>query len=79
MDKNYIKIINENGEEINCELILKYYDKTNNKNYIVYKKYDEYYAARFNDVLGRDALDTDLSDDEINKLNEILSNKDGGI
>lgn len=79
MEQNFTKIIKKNGEEINCEIILKYYDEKNNKNYLVYKIAENYYVAKFQDVLGCAILDTNLTEKELSDITKILDNKKRGL
>lgn len=71
MEKDIINVMMNDGSQKNMELVLMYNDSKTNQNYVLYKELDvddECYAAKFvikNDVY---ELDTELTNEEIMKL-----------
>ena len=71
--KDIITVTLDNGNK-DMELVFHYEDKTVNKNYIIYKELDKLklYLASYKYMDNKYILDTDLSIDEINKINYIF-------
>lgn len=71
--KDIITVTLDNGSK-DMELVFHYEDKTVNKNYIIYKELDKLklYLASYKYMDNKYILDTDLSIDEINKINYIF-------
>ena len=79
MDQNFTKIINKFGQEIDCEILLKYYNEKNKNNYLIYKIDEKCYAAKFQDVIGCASLDTNLTEEELGELTNIFEEKKRGV
>ncbi len=75
MNKDVITIELKDGTKKDMELILLYYDEITKTNYVLYKEMeskDECYAAKYVINGGTYVIDTNLSEIEINKLQEVL-------
>lgn len=74
--KEHIEITDKNGNKKTAEVEFRFHDEEKNLFYIVYKVNDEYYAAKYDDVVGTSKLDTELNDEELkmleNQLNEMM-------
>lgn len=76
--KEYIDIYDANGNAKKMEIMFTC--NNDGKNYIVYKDTDgTLYAAKYNDNVEITDLDTNLSADELNKLNEVYSKIKEGL
>lgn len=71
--KEYIDIFDKNGNSKKAEVILRFRDEENNNYYIVYKYNDEFFAAKYDDVVGTSKLDTNLNSKELEVLEELLN------
>lgn len=71
--KEFINISDKNGKLKKAEVILRTHNQENNNFYIVYNYDDEYFAAKYEDVIGTSKLDTNLNDKELELLEELLN------
>ncbi len=71
--KEFIDITENNGNTKKAEVILRFRDEENDNYYIVYKYNNEYFAAKYDDVVGTSKLDTNLNDEELKILEELLN------
>lgn len=71
--KEYIDILDKNGKTKKVEVIFRFQNEENNKFYIVYKYNEEFFAAKYDDVIGTSKLDTNLSSKELELLEKILN------
>lgn len=71
--KEYIDIFDKNGNSKKAEVVLRFRDEENNNYYIVYKYNDEFFAAKYDDVVGTSKLDTNLNNKELEVLEELLN------
>ena len=77
--KEYINILDVNGKNKKAQVIIRYYNDETKLYYIVYKIDNSYYAAKYDDVIGTSKLDTNLSNEEIEKLEKLLNNMEENI
>ena len=68
-----IEVTDKFGNTKKVQVIIKYHDKDTNNNYIVYQYNDEYFAAKYDDIVGQTKLNSDLSDKEIEALEKLLN------
>ena len=61
--KNYISLKDENGNVVNCEVLLTYLSPVSNKNYIVYKENEDEVCVNF-------------YNENTNELSEIINEED---
>jgi len=73
MKKEYIEIFEKNGKVKKVEVCFRFRDEENNKFYIVYKYNNEYFAAKYDDILGISNLDTNLDEKELLVLEKYLN------
>lgn len=71
--KEYIDILDKNGKQKKAKVIFRFHDEENNKFYIVYKYNNEYFAAKYNNVIGTSNLDTNLNNEELKVLEKLLN------
>jgi len=71
--KEYIDILDKDGNSKKAEVIFRFRDEENNVFYIVYQYNNEYFAAKYEDVIGTSKLDTNLNDKELELLEELLN------
>ncbi len=71
--QEYIDILDRNGKTKKAKVIFRFHDKENNIFYIVYKYNDEYFAAKYDDVVGNSSLDTNLNSKELETLEKLLN------
>lgn len=71
--KEYIDITEKNGKKKKVEVIFRFRDEENNTFYIVYKHNNEYFAAKYDDVVGTSNLNTDLNKEELAMLEALLN------
>ncbi len=71
--KEVIDIKDKNGNSKKAEVILRFKDEENNNFYIIYRYNDEYFAAKYDDVIGTSQLDTNLTDKELEILEGLLN------
>lgn len=71
--KEFIDILDKNGNSKKAEVVLRFRDQENNIFYIVYKCNNEYFAAKYDDVVGTSKLDTNLNNKELEMLEELLN------
>ncbi len=71
--KEYIDITEKNGNVKKVEVVFRLHDEKSNVFFIVYKNENEYFAAKYEDVIGISKLDTNLSEEEINMLESNLN------
>ena len=74
-------LIKSDGTEVEVEVILTFQIKEfNNKDYVIYKDNEKFYAASYNDDGESVSLDTDLSDEEKIALSDMFKKlKQGGV
>ncbi len=70
--KEKINVKNNKGYRY-CEVVLRYHNEETDKYYIIYKDNDNYCAAKYEDVVGSSKLDTNLSKEEIEALEDLLN------
>lgn len=75
--KEIIRITDKDGIVREAEVALRYYDKENDKYYIVYEHSKQLFAAKYEDVIGTSKLDTNLSQEEIRMLEKLLNESEG--
>lgn len=71
--KEQIEILDKNGNKKIAEVIFRFRDEQNNTFYIVYKHNDEFFAAKYDDVVGTSKLDTNLTEKEFKVLEKFLN------
>jgi len=71
--EEYIDIYDKNKKRKKAKVIFRLQDEENNKYYIVYKYNNEYFAAKYDDVLGKSNLDTNLNKKELEILEKMLN------
>lgn len=71
--KEYIDILDKNGNAKQAEIVFRMQDEESKQCYIVYEYSNEYFAAKYNDVLGTSALNTNLNAKELAMLEEALN------
>ena len=71
--REYIEIVDKFGNKKRVEVYLRTYDEESNNYYIVYIYNDEYFVAKYDDVVGVSKLNTDLSQLEIEKIEKLLN------
>lgn len=77
-EREYLVVVDENGKEINCEVILTYDSEEFGKSFVVYQivgdESGEYYAASFNPDDGEEgqlsSVETEAEWDEIEEVLE---------
>ena len=74
-------LIKSDGTEVEVEVILTFKIKEfNNKDYVIYKDNEKFYAASYSDDGESVSLDTDLSDEEKVALSDMFKKlKQGGV
>ena len=72
MDK-YIEIYDKDGKTKKAEVIFRFKDEENNNHYIVYKHNRDYFAAKYDDIIGKSSLNTDLNAKELEILEKLLN------
>ena len=74
-------LIKSDGTEVEVEVILTFQIKEfNNKDYVIYKDNEKFYAASYNDDGESVSLDTDLLDEEKIALSDMFKKlKQGGV
>lgn len=72
--QEYIDIVDKNGKVKKSKVIFRLQDKETNNVYIVYDYENQYYAAKYDDTIGLVNLDTNLRQEEIVLLEELLNN-----
>lgn len=70
--QEYIHIQDRDGNKKKAKVIIRYHNEENNNFYIVYMYDNEYFAAKYDDVIGTSNLDTNLSEKELVTLNNML-------
>ena len=70
----FIDIKEKNGTIKKAKVIFRVYNEKKDNYYIVYKYNEEYFAAKYQDVVGTSKLDTNLNNKEIGELEKILNN-----
>lgn len=75
--KEYIDIRDKNGKKKKAEVCFRYHDEEYDWFYIVYKYDDEYFVAKYDDFIGMSRLDTNLTDEEMEMLEEVLNELKG--
>ena len=70
--QEYIDILDRDGNKKKAKVIFRYHNEENNNYYIVYMYNNEYFAAKYDDVIGTSKLDTNLNDLEIKTLDNML-------
>ncbi len=75
--KELIEIQTRNGEVKQALVIFRFRKEDDGQCYIVYKYKEDYFAAKYNDVVGMSEMDTDLNSEEIEML-EVMLNDLGG-
>ena len=71
--KENIEILDKNGKTKTAEVEFRFHDEEKNLFYIVYKVNNEYFAAKYDDVVGTSKLDTNLDDKELEMLEKELN------
>lgn len=71
--KEFIEILDKNGKTKTAEVEFRFHDEENNFFYIVYKVDNEYFAAKYDDVVGTSKLNTNLDDNELEMLEKQLN------
>ncbi len=71
--QEYIDILDKNGKTKKAKVIFRFHDEENNNFYIVYKHNNEYFAAKYDDVVGTSNLDTNLNSKELETLEKLLN------
>lgn len=71
--KEFIDILDKNGNSKKAEVIFRFHDQENNVFYIVYSYNNEYFAAKYDDVIGTSKLDSNLNKKELEMLEELLN------
>jgi len=76
-DKEYLIVTDENGQEIECEIVMTFTSDEFNKSYVVYQIKDdesgEYYAASYRPEDGDEGLLGEIEDDaEWDLIEEVL-------
>lgn len=71
--KEFIDILDKNGNSKKAEVIFRFHDKENNIFYLVYECNNEYFAAKYDDVIGTSKLDTNLNSKELEILEKLLN------
>lgn len=69
----FIEILDKNGKSKKAEIIFRFRNEENSTFYIVYKCNNEYFAAKYDDVIGISKLDTNLSNEELEILEKMLN------
>lgn len=71
--REIIKVTDKYGNVKKAKVALRYYDQEQNKYYIIYEHSKKLFAAKYEDIIGTSKLDTNLSQEEIIKLEKILN------
>jgi hypothetical protein len=71
--KEFIEVLDKNGKTKTAEVELRFHDEKKNLFYIVYKVENEYFAAKYDDIVGTSKLDTNLDDKELEMLEKQLN------
>ena len=71
--KEYIDILDKDGNSKKAEVIFRFRDEENNVFYIVYQYNNEYFAAKYDDIIGTSKLDTNLNNNELEMLEKLLN------
>lgn len=71
--KEYIDILDKDGNSKKAEVIFRFRDEENNVFYIVYQHNNEYFAAKYDDIIGTSKLDTNLNNKELEMLEKLLN------
>ena len=68
----YLSIVEKNGTKKQVKEILRYHDDKSQNNYLIYQDKENYYACKYEDKLGLVQIDTNISEEEIKLLENIL-------
>ncbi len=71
--KEYIDILDKDGNSKKAEVIFRFRDEENNVFYIVYQYNNEYFAAKYDDIIGTCKLDANLNNKELEMLEKLLN------
>lgn len=71
--KEYIEITEKDGTKKNVEVVFRFHDEENNTFYLVYKHNNEYFAAKYDDIIGTSSLNTNLNNEELKVLESLLN------
>ncbi len=71
--KEYIDILDKDGNSKKAEVIFRFRDEENNVFYIVYQYNNEYFAAKYDDIIGTSKLDANLNNKELEMLEKLLN------
>ncbi len=72
-----IEINDKNGNRKKAQVILRLKDEKTNYYYIVYFVNGEYFAAKYDNIIGESKLDTNLTEEEIIALESIINEAKG--
>jgi len=71
--KEFIEVLDKNGKTKTAEVEFRFHDEEKNLFYIVYKAENEYFAAKYDDIVGTSKLDTNLDTNELEMLEKQLN------
>lgn len=76
---NEIILEDDMGKKIKAKLIYTYYDSDKDKNYMVYVIDGEMYASIYNEINGKIVVDSNLTEEEYNMLDNMLEKEYGDV
>lgn len=75
--KEQINIFDKDGNMKKVQIVFRFHDKENDKFYIVYEYNNEFFAAKYDDIIETSKLDTNLNDEELKVLEKLLNEIEG--